>query len=63
MTTLLAISNQSKRTFTIRKIVDGILVSKFRTYEMNEDEFEENEMNTENDWKNFLKSDNYFECK
>ena len=48
-------SNQSKRHFTI-KTESGT----FRTHEMNQEEFESNEMNTGNDWNDFLKTDEYF---
>jgi hypothetical protein len=30
---------------------------------MNKDEFEVEEMNTENDWRQFLKTDNYYIIK
>jgi hypothetical protein len=51
-------ANQSKRTFTIRKYIDGKLFAKYRTIQMNQEEFDSEEMNTENDWKNFLRSTN-----
>ena len=53
-------ANQSKRTFTIRMYVDGVLFAKYRTIQMSKDEFDSAEMNTENDWKQFLKSDDYY---
>ena len=53
-------ANQSKKTFTIRKYIDGNLFAKYRTIEMSQDEFDSEEMNTENDWKQFLKSDDYY---
>jgi hypothetical protein len=52
--------NYSKRTFTIRKYIDGKFFTKYRTIEMNQEEFDTEEMNTENDWKQFLKSDDYY---
>ena len=53
-------ANQSKRTFTIRKTYsDGSRV-KYRTSTMSQQEFDIEEMNTENDWKDFLKSDDYY---
>ncbi len=52
--------NYSKRTFTIRKYIDGKLFAKYRTIEMNEEEFDREEFNTGNDWKQFLKFDNYY---
>ena len=56
-------ANQKNRTFTIRKkYSDGFMV-KYRTIPLNKEEFEIEEMNTENDWINFLKSDNYYIVK
>ncbi|RSC96052.1 hypothetical protein [Tenacibaculum singaporense] len=52
--------NYSKRTFTIRTYIDGKLNNKYRTYTMSQEEFNHEEMNTENDWKQFLKSDDYY---
>lgn len=51
-------SNKSKRTFTI--ITTG---GKYRTYPTTKSEFEANEYNTGNDWKQFLKTDNYYKVK
>lgn len=51
-------ANQSKRHFTIKTSI-----GKFRTYPMNQEEFDSNEMNTGNDWAQFLKSDDYFRVK
>jgi hypothetical protein len=48
-------SNQSKRHSTI-KTESG----KYRTYPMSQDEFDSNELNTANDWAQFLKSDDYY---
>lgn len=53
-----ATPNYSKRTFTIRKYVDGKLFTKYRTFQMNQEEFDSEEMNTENDWKQFLRATN-----
>jgi len=58
--TITATANQSKRTFTIRKYVDGKLSAKYRTIQMSQSEFDNEEMNTDNDWKQFLKSDDYY---
>ena len=55
-----ASANQSQRTFTIRKYIDGKLFAKYRTTQMSKEEFESSESNTENDWKQFLKSDDYY---
>ena len=58
--TIKVAANQSKRTFTIRKYIDDKLYVKYRTIEMNQQEFDSEERNTENDWKQFLKSDDYY---
>ena len=58
--TIKVTANQSKRTFTIRKYIDGKFFTKYRTIEMSQEEFDSEEMNTENDWKQFLKSDDYY---
>ncbi len=53
--------NKSKRTFTLRiEYKDGSKV-KYRTLKMLKIEFEHAEMNTENDWFNYLKYGNYYE--
>lgn len=49
-------SNKAKRHFTIYK-EDG---TKYRTLPMSTEEFHSNEMNTMNDWKQFLKSESYY---
>ena len=56
--TIKVFPNQSKRTFTIRKYIDGKLFAKYRTTTMSQEEFESGEMSTENDWKYFLRSTN-----
>ena len=58
--TITATANQSKRTFTLRKFIDGKFFVKYRTVEMNQEEFDSAEMNTENDWKQFLNSSDYY---
>lgn len=58
--TIRATANQSNRTFTIRKFINNKLFIKYRTIQMSQSEFNDEEMNTENDWKHFLKSDNYY---
>ena len=55
-----ATANQSQRTFTIRKFLRGKLYAKYRTCVMTQEEFEAEEQNTESDWKNFLKSTDYY---
>ena len=53
--TLKVYSNKSKRTFTIKTES-----SKYRTYPMSKQEFENNQYNTGNDWQQFLKGVNYY---
>jgi len=60
MKNLITKANKVNRTFTIRKFVDGELFAKYRTIPMNREEFESNEFNTENDWSQFLKTDDYY---
>jgi hypothetical protein len=50
--------NYSKRTFTIRKYDNGKVYSKYRTSPRSMEEFESEEMNTEGDWRYFLRSSN-----
>jgi hypothetical protein len=59
MTKITATPNRQKRTFTIRKYINGQLVSKYRTTQMSKPEFEEHEYNTEDDWKAFFKKESY----
>jgi len=59
--TIKVASNQSTRTFTIRKYIDGKLFAKYRTIPMSKNEFESSENDTQNDWANFLRSiDDYY---
>ena len=60
MKNLITTANQAKRTFTIRQFVDGELFAKYRTITMSRDEFESNQFNTEGDWKQFMKTDDYY---
>jgi len=53
-------ANKSKRTFTIRKKINGKLFAKYRTNQMSKEEFESCENNTENDWAQFLTSSDYY---
>lgn len=58
--TLTVSANQSMRTFTIRnKFPDGCIL-KYRTYPMNQQDFDEEEMNTEKDWRHFLRNSNEY---
>lgn len=59
-TEITATANNSNRTFTIRKFENGKLYVKYRTVKMSKDEFNSCLNNTENDWKQFLKSDDYY---
>lgn len=61
--TIKVTANYQHKTYTIRKFIDGKLFAKYRTTKMSEPEFFSNEMNTENDWKQFLKSDDYYLVK
>ena len=54
---IIATPNQSKRTFTLRTTLFGRVISKHRTMPMSKDEFEDCEMNTSNDWKDFLRNE------
>ena len=53
-------ANQNDLTFTIGKYINKKLSVKYRTIKMTKDEFDSEEMNTESDWKQFLKSDDYY---
>lgn len=50
-----ATANHMERTFTLR--VDG---TKYRTTKMDKEEFNSCLNNTNEDWKQFLKSDDYY---
>lgn len=59
--TVTAAANHSKRTFTLRvRDRKGKTIGKYRTLPMSEDEFNEEEHNTSNDWRQFLKTDAYY---
>jgi len=49
-------SNKSARTFTIRTDTGN----KYRTVKMDKEEFDSCENNTANDWRDFLRSDDYY---
>jgi hypothetical protein len=51
-------SNKSARTFTIKNET-----ATYRTFKMSKQEFDSCQYNTENDWKQFLKSDEYYKVK
>ena len=51
-------SNKSARTFTLRNET-----AKYRTIRMSKQEFNSATYWTENDWKQFLKTDEYYKVK
>ena len=51
-------SNVSKRHFTIKTES-----ATYRTYPMSQEEFDENDMNTGNDWQQFLNSGDYYKVR
>jgi len=53
-------ANQSAKTFTIRTYVNGKFSTKYRTVKLSKEEFKSNEYNTKNDWKQFLRSSDYY---
>jgi len=56
--------NQKKRTFTIRVTnLDGKVTYKYRTITYTKEEFQDMEYNTQNDWYNFLKTNEYYLVK
>ena len=53
------VSNQRERTFTIQTSA-----ARYRTYQFEQDEFDRAELHwTGNDWKEFLKTDEYYKVK
>ena len=61
--TIKATANQSKRTFTIREYTNGELSAKYRTAQMNIEDFNDSEYNTEGDWRDFLRNGEYHSVK
>lgn len=61
--TIKVTANESVRTFTIRTYVNGKLNAKYRTIKLSKEEFESEGNNTENDWRQFLKSSDYYLVK
>ena len=61
--TIKATANQSKRTFTIREYTNGELSEKYRTTQMNIEEFNDSEYKTEGDWRDFLRNGEYHSVK
>jgi hypothetical protein len=61
--TITAVANHSKRTFTVRCTwAEGDSI-KYRTIAMDKEEFQSSLHHTENDWKQFLKSEDYYKVK
>ena len=58
--TIKVTANHSKRTFTLRSYIDGKFFAKYRTYPVSRDEFNSDLYNTQNDWKNYMRSDSYY---
>lgn len=63
MKTIKVTPNYSSRTFTIRTYTDSKLNNKYRTIKLSKDEFNSELNNTANDWKQFLKSSDYYKVK
>ena len=57
--TIQATANNAKRTFTIRTFENGKVVSKYRSFQMDKEEFNDAQFWTQNDWFQFLKTDEY----
>ena len=57
---VIATPNHSQRTFTLRVYHNSKLTSKYRTIRLDKNEFHSCLYNTESDWKQFLKSDEYY---
>ena len=55
-TTIKATINISKRTFTIREFYKGRVIAKYRTSPMSSVEFDYESMNTESDWREFIRN-------
>jgi len=61
MNTIKATANNSAKTFTLRTYdSNGKLIAKYRTIRLSNDEFESCMNNTQNDWRQFLKSSDYY---
>ena len=56
--------NFGKRTFTIRiQNLDGKTIFKYKTIVFDQEEFDSMEFNTQCDWNNFMKTDEYYHIK
>lgn len=58
--TIKATANEDKLNFTLECFSNGEHYATYETNVMSEDEFNENEFNTQDDWKQFLKSEDYY---
>lgn len=58
--TIFATPNKTARTFTLKIVDDNGDVVKYRTSKMNKEEFNSSLYNTQRDWHEFLKSDDYY---
>ena len=63
MKTIKATANHHAQTFTLRVYHDNKLTSKYKTFLMDKNEFDSCLHNTEKDWKQFLKSEEYYKIK
>lgn len=55
--------NENEKTFTLEFMYEDGSNIIYKTTEMSEEEFEEAELNTENDWKAFLRNGSYRQVK
>lgn len=56
--------NCSKRTFTLRIYEHGKLIAKYRTIPQNKDDFHYyNNFATQRDWRQFLRTDEYYKVR
>ena len=56
-----ATPNESRRTFTIRRFVDGKMDSKYRTSRMSKYDFDSFKNNTSFDWYCFLRTNDEYQ--
>ena len=63
MKIIIANPNHKNRTFTIKTYINGKLNFKYRTIKLSKPEFENELNNTENDWSQFLKYNDYYLVK
>lgn len=60
---IIATGNKTNRTFTIREYEQDGTIRKYRTLKMSKEEYEKEKDNTEQDWKQFLKGEEYYTVK